>query len=284
MLVSQFSSLLITGMDMPIVAAFDFRFAAFYGVASTLSNALIVPHTAIVSSLLPVAAEISATDDPRRLGRALLKTTRFANAVLCLIALPVVLLMPLFLRIWVGQDYATHALLLGEILIAAQCIRLTMFPYMMIGFAAGQQQRMLLSPILEALTNLAFSITLVRIMGARGVAIGTLIGAVVGVALHLTVSLNRTDSIHVDRPQLIRQGILRPLGFTLPFMLLALVAPGISSAFLHLLLVACAELSLGALLWRFNFDASDHEQILGVLRQFSAAFARSLRRAAPGHS
>ena len=134
-LVSQFSSLLITGMDMPIVAAFDFRFAAFYGVASTLSNALIVPHTAIVSSLCAGGRRNPAppTTHPAS-GRVLLKTTRFADAVLCLIALPVVLLMPLFLRLWVGQDYATRALLLGEILIVAQCIRLTMFPYMMIGF------------------------------------------------------------------------------------------------------------------------------------------------------
>ena len=143
---------------------------------------------------------------------------------------------------------------------------------------------MLLSPIIEALTNLAFSLALVQIMGARGVAIGTLIGAIIGVALHLTVSLSRTDAIHVDRSQLIAQGILKPLGFTLPFMLLALLAPGISSTFLHLLLVACAELSLGALLWRFNFDPSDREQILGVLRHFSAAIARSLRRGALRHS
>jgi O-antigen/teichoic acid export membrane protein len=278
MLVSQFSSLLITGMDMPIVAAFDFRSAAYYGVASIVSNVLMVPHSAIVSSLLPVAAGISAADDPRRLGRVLLKTTRFATAILCLITLPLLLLLPLFLRIWVGQDYTDHVLLLGEILIAAQFIRLTMFPYAMIGFAAGQQQRMLVSPILEGLTNLLFSLALIRWIGARGVALGTLIGALVGVWLHLTVSMNKTDSIQVRRSELVVQGILKPIGLTLPFALCAVLTPWISSPLLHLMLVTAAEGVLFILLWRFVFDSNEHKQLLGVLRHFSESLARFMPR------
>jgi O-antigen/teichoic acid export membrane protein len=280
MLVAQFSSLLITGMDMPVVAAFDFRAAAYYGVASILSNALTVPYSAIVSSMLPIAAEISAGEDPRRLGQLLLKTTRFATSLLCLITLPLLLVMPMFLRIWVGPDYATHALLLGEILVVAQVIRLTLFPYALIGFVAGQQQRMLVSPIVEGVTNLLFSLTLVQFMGARGVAIGTLIGALIGVWLHLTVSLSKTNSIQVDRSQLIWQGILKPLAFTLPFMLCAFLAPWISSPILHLLLVAFAELSVFALLWRFSFNSQDRKQLMSVLLHFSAIFTRILPRGA----
>lgn len=269
MLVSQFSSLLITGMDMPIVAAFDFRSAAFYGIASILSNSLTVPHGAIVSSMLPVAAEISAGEDPQRLGQLLLKATRCATAVLCLITLPLLLLMPLFLRIWVGQDYAVHALLLGEILVAAQFIRLTMFPYAMIGFAAGQQQRMLVSPIAEGLTNLLFSLLLVQFLGARGVAIGTLIGAIIGVWLHLTVSLKRTNSIRVNRPQLIWQGILKPLMFTLPLLGGGLLAASSTSTAIQIVLSTCAELVLLALLWRFSLTSSDREQFLSMIRHFT---------------
>ncbi len=48
MFVSQFSSILITGMDLPIVAAFDFRSAAYYGVAwpkSALTFPVIAQNT-----------------------------------------------------------------------------------------------------------------------------------------------------------------------------------------------------------------------------------------------
>ena len=276
MLVAQFSSLLVTGLDMPIVAAFDFRAAAYYGVASILSNALTVPYGAIVSSMLPVAAEISAGEDPRRLGQLLLKTTRFATSVLCLITLPLLLVMPMFLSIWVGPDYATHALLLGEILVAAQFIRLTMFPYALIGFAAGQQQRMLVSPIVEGVTNLLSSLVLVRFMGARGVAIGTLIGALIGVWLHLTVSLSKTNCIQIDRSELIWQGILKPLALTLPLTLCALLLPWISSTLLHLLLAGGAELALSALLWRFTFNSNERIELLRLLQHFDAIIGRFL--------
>jgi O-antigen/teichoic acid export membrane protein len=249
MLVSQFSSLLVTGMDMPVVAAFDFRAAAYYGIASILSNILTVPHGAVVTSLLPVAAEISAKDDPDRLGRVLLKTTRFGTSVLCLITLPLFLLMPLFLRVWVGADYATHAMFLGQILVVAQFIRLTMFPYALIGFVAGQQQHMLISPLAEGLTNLVCSVGLAQILGARGVAFGTLIGAVVGVWLHLTVSMSKTDCVRINRSRLLAQGILKPITFTLPFLLCALLNP-----WLH-----CS--------WLFVFDESERNEVRRLLRR-----------------
>jgi O-antigen/teichoic acid export membrane protein len=276
MFVSQFSVILITGLDMPIVAAFDFRSAAYYGVAAILSNVLAVPHGAITNTLLPVAAGISAGNDPIRLGQVLLKTTRFATAILCFITLPLLLLMPLFLRIWVGKDYATHTLLLGEILVVAQLFRLTMLPYAMIGFAGGQQRRMLVSPLTEGLVNLLCSIALVQVIGARGVALGTLIGALVGVWLHLTVSLRRTDCVQVNRAQLIWHGILKPLGFTLPFMCCAVFFPWLSSPTLDILVVASAELALFALFWKFIFDVNERAQVIGVLRHFAAISTRLL--------
>ncbi|HEX4030320.1 MAG TPA: hypothetical protein VHX20_08135 [Terracidiphilus sp.] len=268
MMVSQFSFLLVTGMDMPVVAAFDFRFAAYYGVASILSNLLAVPHGAIVSSLLPIASEISASEDPDRMGQALLKTTVFGTAVLCLITLPLFLLMPLFLKVWVGADYARHAMLLGQILVVAQFIRLTMFPYALIGFAGGQQNRMLLSPLAEGITNLACSIALAQVIGARGVAIGTLIGAIVGVGLHFTVSMKKTDCVRLRRSKLLAQGIMRPIAFMLPFLLLVLLYTRLHSPALEVLLMAVAELTMCFLFWKFVFDEGERVAVLNLLARF----------------
>jgi O-antigen/teichoic acid export membrane protein len=277
MFVAQFSSILVTGMDMPIVAAFDFHSAAYYGVAATLSNALIVPYGAFVYTLLPVAAGISTGDDPRRLGEVLLKTTLFATALLCLIALPLLLLMPLFLHLWVGQDYALHTLLLAQVLVVAQFIRLTMLPYAMIGFAAGQQQRMLASPVVEGIVNLVLSLVAVRFIGARGVALGTLIGAIAGVWLHLTVSLRRTDCLAVKRAQLIRQGILKQLACALPLLFGAMLAARwMTSPVLRLGLAAAAEAALFVLFWKLSFDLGEREQLRGLLQHFAGTPEKAL--------
>jgi O-antigen/teichoic acid export membrane protein len=262
MFASQFSMIIISGLDIPIVVAFDFRSAAYYAVAATLSNALAVPHGAIVSTLMPVAAGMSSSEKPHRMGEVLLKTTRFSTVMLCLITLPLLLGMPLFLHIWVGSDYAIHSLGLAEILIVAQFIRLTMLPYVMVGYAAGQFHRMLASPISEAILNLVLSLLLVRIIGARGVAVGTLLGAFVCVSVYFFVSLPRTDCVVVSQKQLAWTGILKPIVYALPILLSSLmVNRWISAPFSQTLLCGTSELVLLFLFWNFSFDASDRKQI-----------------------
>jgi O-antigen/teichoic acid export membrane protein len=277
MFVSHFSAILISGLDMPIVVAFDFRSAAYYAVAATLSNALVVPYGAIVSTLMPVAAAMSCSDKPERMGQLLLRTTRFSTVVLCLITLPLLLGMPLFLRLWVGSDYAIHTLGLAEILIVAQFTRFTMLPYAMVGFAAGQFHRMLASPVSEAIINLLFSLALVRMIGARGVAIGTLIGAFVGVWLHFSISLPRTDCVVLKRRELAWNGILMPIAYTLPVLLVALVLTRrISLPLLQLLSIITAELALISLLWNLSLNGTDREQLKRLFRHTLEASGRLL--------
>ena len=233
MLVSQCGSLLITGMDLPIVAAFDFPSAGYYAIAGTISNMLIAPHAAIVTAIMPVAASIGTDDAPRRLGQVLCKTTRYATALLCGIAALVVLGEQIFLPMWVGSDYGFHALPLAQGLILAQLIRLTMLPYATIGFAAGQQHRMLVSPMVEGIVNLVVSLVAVRVIGAKGVVAGTLIGAVVGVWLHFAISIPGTDGITVNRRRLFWEGILKPIMCVVPAIAVAFVAMHWINSFLE---------------------------------------------------
>lgn len=267
MLVSQFSGILISGLDMPIVVAFDFHSAAYYAVAAMLSSALIVPYGAIISTLMPVAAGMSARDTPQRMGELLVKTTRFSTVVLCLITVPLLLGMPLFLRIWVGSDYAIHTLTLAEILVVAQFTRLSMLPYAMVGYAAGQLNRMLYAPISESLVNLLCSLIAVRVIGAPGVALGTLIGAIVSVSVHVFVSLPRTDCVLVSRKRLAGTGILKPALFALPILLVTLaLTRWISLPWFQLPLIMIAELILLLLYWNFSFNTGDREQLKGLIR------------------
>jgi O-antigen/teichoic acid export membrane protein len=261
---------LITGLDMPIVAAFDFHSAAYYAVAATVSTMLTVPQSAVVNTLIPIASGICATSNPDRLGAFVLKATRNSTALLCLIVFPLLLGMGLFLRVWVGSDYALHALPMAAVLVLAQFIRLTLLPYAAIGFAAGQQQRMLYSPLGEGIVNLACSLAGVRYFGALGVALGTLVGACAGVLLHFIVSMPRTDEMKFAPGRLAVDGILRPIGCCLPAFLVALLLARHAHSRLALAGLVCfGELLASAALWKFNFGQSERSEIAKLLARYA---------------
>jgi O-antigen/teichoic acid export membrane protein len=273
----QFGSILISGLDLPIVAMFDFRSAAYYAIAATASNMLSVPQTAVVSTLIPVASGISAAQDSRRLGQAVLKTTRYAVAILCLLALPLLLGMHPFLRIWVGSDYAQHAVPMAYLLVVAQFVRLTFMPYVTIGFGAGQPDRMLISPLGEGVVNLAFSLLGAYFLGAIGVALGTLIGAFAGILLHIFCSMPKTDSMSFSRGRFILSGILRPVACYLAVLLPALlIIRRESNLAAQLAIVGVTELFVFAALWIFNFTAPERAEIVGLLtrKQMALGFSR----------
>jgi len=258
MVVSQFGMLLISGLDLPIVVAYDFRNAGYYALAATASNLIVVPHGAILSTLVPRIASMSMGEQAERMGRVLLRTTRLSTAMLALIAVLLTIGMPTLLRLWLGADYARHTLVFAEVLVAAQLVRLTLMPYAVIGFGAGEQSRMLVSPAIESLVNLVCSLMLVRWMGAAGVAVGTLIGAVVGVGLHFTNSMRRTRSIAFSRRELLLKGILRPIMWSLPPAILMAGALSLfSGTAAKLLLLGGGFAVIALLFWKTVLQPED---------------------------
>ena len=169
---TQFCGAVITGLDLPIVAAFDFPSAGYYAIAATLANMLSVPQASIGNALLPATSSLGAYATPERLGATLIKVTRYGVSILLLLCFPLVFGMSLFLRMWVGQNYAMHAFPFGIVLACAVFVRETMSSFVLISVSAGQQQRTLISPVVEAAVNLVCSLVLVHWLGALGVAAG----------------------------------------------------------------------------------------------------------------
>jgi O-antigen/teichoic acid export membrane protein len=260
---SQFSMLLISGLDLPIVAAFDFRNAGYYALAATAGNLLAVPQTAILTTLVPTMSSMSAGEPAHRMGQVLLRTARLANALLMLGAVPLMLGMPVLLRLWVGEDYSRHTLAYAETLMGAQLVRMTLLPYSLIGFSAGEQNKMLASPLIESVVNLILSLILVRGMGAEGVAIGTLIGAFAGIALHFTVSMRRTRSMEFSRKRLLWRGIVRPVVWAMsPALVLQVCLMRIADPAAQILLLCAATAALAAIYWRWQLDAGERAVML----------------------
>ena len=107
----------------------------------------------------------------------------------------------------------------------ANVIRLIGAPYALVMVAAGQHRYVKVSPLSEGIANFIASIALGYVFGAVGVAWGTLVGSVVGVASHLMYSMPRTHPvIKFSRVHLVVTGVLWPLLCTSPLVGFAVAA------------------------------------------------------------
>lgn len=267
MFATQLGAILISGLDIPIVAAYDFHSAGYYAIAATVGNMLGVPLGAIIGPLIPVAAGMSAMRTPKKMGDSLIRVARYANAILCLLTFPLLQGLYLFLQVWVGYSYASHVFVLAIILVLAQFIRLLLLPYAAMGFSVGQQHRMLISPLGEGIVNITCSIVGAIWLGAIGVAIGTLVGAIAGVVLHFIISMPRTNAVFFLRRQLLIQGIFRPVACCIiPFILITGIDYFFSSRTIQLICLFLSELLAFYLIWIWNFSNEERIELKRVAR------------------
>ena len=194
--------LMISGLDLSIVAKFDFHATAYYAVAATLTGFVTQAQGAIFAALLPAAAVLSARGNAQKLGAILISATRYGMLILLATALPMVAGARLILRIWVGGGYAAHGAAILQVLVAANVVRLAALPYATLLLGTNQQRKVIFSPLAEGVVNLFASILLAYFMGAIGVAIGTLIGSFVGIGFHIFRNMPRTSGIAFSRSEL----------------------------------------------------------------------------------
>lgn len=265
--------LMISGLDLVIVGVFDFKATAYYAVAATLTTFLAQVQGAIFAAILPASAVLAARRDGQRLGRLLVSSTRYGILILLAMAIPLVLGGYYVLRLWAGADYAAHSTLILQVLVLANVIRLSALPYSTLLLGTGQQSKVIISPLAEGFTNLTASIAGAYFLGAIGVALGTLIGAFVSVALHFFYNLPRTELIAVDRRRLVRDGAMRPLLCVLPFagvVLFRVVTPE-ASATAQFSLVAVGILAAAWLLWRHGLIDAERQRLTRALHVRGAA-------------
>jgi O-antigen/teichoic acid export membrane protein len=213
------AALLISGLDMVIVGHYDFKNTGYYGIATTVTNFMVVLIGSIFGPLLPAVSSLQVGRTAEEIGRMIVSSTRYCALLLCLIGLPLVLGAYPLLRLWVGQEYAVHSWLFLQVLILGNAIRQLGYPYSLAVIATGKQHLATLAAIAEAAVNITVSIYLVQRIGAVGVAIGTVVGALVSVAMHLTISIKLTSSaISISRRHFMWDGLLRPLLCSVPSM------------------------------------------------------------------
>jgi O-antigen/teichoic acid export membrane protein len=213
-------AMFISGLDLTIVGHYSFGETAYYAIANAPTSFLVTIVAAVMGPLLPAASAQSVRRSSAQMGTFLVRATRYASIVLLLTGLPFLVVGFLILRGWVGPAYALHSTPFLRILILANIIRSSCAPYSTMVIATSRQRVATASPVTEGIVNVVSSIWLVHHLGALGVALGTLCGAIVGVAIHFAVSMRFTQSsVSISRTELFLTGMLRPAAITIPSLL-----------------------------------------------------------------
>lgn len=258
----SFAMILISGIDTTIVGIFNIKAVAYYSVAASLITLMIGLQIAIFNGLLPIAAVIDAREDGKQLGELLIASTRYGMFILLATGVPLILGAKPLLNIWVGTEYAENGAIILQYLVIANIIRLSCLPFATILVGTAQQRLVIISPLLEGFSNLIASLALGSMIGYTGVAIGTIVGAILSVGGHIIYNMPRTKGITYSRLEFIKDGLLRPLACFLPILL---ISPILNLIYLSLinaiLLFTISVILILVIAWKFGLSIKERHYV-----------------------
>jgi O-antigen/teichoic acid export membrane protein len=216
----SFGMFLVSGLDLTLVARFDFPAVGAFAIASGLLALLQGAQSAILNAYLPVGASLDAQGNRERIRALLLSTTRW-NLLASGFAMGAYAFFGrTLIHAYVGSQYATQVVPLLSVLLVGGSIRFSMVPYNVFVLGAGDHRRIILGPIAEGIANLIASVLLVWKLGAIGVAWGTLLGGIVGVAFHLALNVPRSLKLGTRLRDFLGLAFIPATLAILPWMLL----------------------------------------------------------------
>lgn len=187
----QIGILMVSGLDLWIVARVNFAAVPGYAIALSFLFFLSGSISAIAGPCLPLfAAHLAKADQSAFVVLFLVWQKRLLVLVAALCTL--LWFTPNAFWQFLLQDSAPIFTQVFPILLLASCLRLSTLLYSLAILSANLQHRIVLSPLVEGLVNLACSVLLGLYIGVIGVALGTLLGALVCLALHALYNIPRT--------------------------------------------------------------------------------------------
>ncbi len=259
--------LFVSGLDVTIVGHYSFSETAYYAIAASPTSLILLIIGALIGPLLPATSALSAHRSSGQMGSILLRSTRYSTIMLLLTGLPLVVAGHPILSVWVGPAYAAHSVVFLRILVIANILRNVCAPYATMVVATGKQGVATAAAVTEGTVNLLTSIVLARHMGAFGVALGTLLGAVAGVAMHFAVSMRYTQSnLAIARLDLFN-GMLRSSAIAVPSVLLLWRWWPVEGRSMTGYLYCGWLLSTLLLAWFVSMSREDRSFIAGVMSQ-----------------
>ncbi len=216
------SMLLVNTVGTIIVGRIAIDSAGPYAVAVTISTVIAGLLQAVLSPLLTTGAALHATREgmlklPGLLERTTIWSTIGLQTVLVLLMVGYQGFAPRLTPALRTPDFQTALF----VLLVSHCLRNTAAPYAMLLVATGLHRRALYTALAEGLSNLVASIVLGSMYGIAGVALGTLVGGVLGLVGNVLFNAPRTPDL-IPRPgrYALRGFILPTLGFVPLYALL----------------------------------------------------------------
>jgi O-antigen/teichoic acid export membrane protein len=224
--------LLVSGLDVTIVGYNAFHEAGYYAIATSLITFVSGMSASIFSAFMTPMAVLQERKEYARISGLVIRTARVSTYVTLSFFIMTFLFGEPLLRRWIGQDYAIPALAILQILAAAQAVRLLGSSYSVALIATGQQKYGTGTALVEGGCNFILSVVAVRWMGATGVAVGTLVGAVIGITMLIWYVMPRVKSIQVQGREFTKEAVLRPVICLSPLLITISLRPAPSYYFI----------------------------------------------------
>jgi O-antigen/teichoic acid export membrane protein len=254
--------LVISGLDLAIVGYFDFKAVAYYAVAAGAITVIVGVQNAVFSAMISSAAVLHARGNSAELGNLVTSATRLGMFLLLVSGIPLFVYAGPIVALWMGHSYSASTAPILQWLVIANVIRLSLTPYSVAVLATGQQSVVLLSPTLEAITNLTVSVVAGYFLGAIGVAIGTFVGGIVGIGVHILHNIRRTTPIGLTVGTYVESALVLPAVCSLPIAIAAVAttSQGFSLAAQSALLLL-GGVGTAVSVWRWGLKASEKNRI-----------------------
>ena len=262
------ASFFISSLDIVIIGHYRYADTGFYAIANGPANFMLALVSSAFSPLLPAVSSMQSSTTAVRIGDLCIKMTRYCALFLLVLGLPLLFFAYPVLSLWVGKRYAVQSALYLEVLVLCNVVRQLASPYVLVVVATGKQHLATIGAILEALVNVTLSIWLVQRIGAVGVALGTLVGAFVGLGMHLLVSIPLTrKAIQMDRSRFLLHGIARPFLVVIPSLLLLPFWRRTSMLPAQPAVLALWAAVTSAIAWRVVLTAEDRQEFGSFLNR-----------------
>jgi O-antigen/teichoic acid export membrane protein len=267
------SMFLINGIDVVIVGRLNFTASGVYGACYGPILMIAGIQQALFGPLLQFGAAHSVHRTTEQMQQLLIRATRLSTVLLLCMSVPLIIFSRELMELWLGRAYAAQGSLILRPMLIGHVIRLLGTPYALLLLATLQHKRVVLTPVIEGITNVAVAVWAGLRFGAVGVAYGVVVGAFVSQLLSYLINMPKTTELVGDREKLLGRGIGLPLLCFAPAILLAILVcfdalPHVPSFISVLILVFCAVLS-----WKWALEPDERCMLVDIMSRVKRAWA-----------
>jgi O-antigen/teichoic acid export membrane protein len=222
------------------------------------------------AALIPHAAASAASADWERVRHVLLRGTKYSNAFILLLALPVIMFAEPVLVAWAGEDFADVAVV-AQILLISLVVNNNHLAAGSMLIGTGRVAPYAKLHACWALSNIILSVVLVQRFGLKGMALGTAIPIMLLEPLYVRIALREFS---VPAAQFVRESVLKPVvpalaaGGALFAAASALESPGIVTI---LALSAAYSVVFLSLFATMGIGSGERGQLIGWFKPLTPA-------------